>query len=55
MIAVILGAALGVYSLVAWSTAMFTGGRQIGLAALILLTAPPLLWWLATARQDKRG
>ncbi len=53
--AMILGAALGVYSLIAWGTAMFTGGWQIGLAGLILLTAPPLLWWLATVRQSKRG
>ncbi|MCB2191203.1 MAG: hypothetical protein KQI62_06530 [Deltaproteobacteria bacterium] len=40
------GIALGVYALIAWSLADFTGGWQMGIAALILLAAPPLLWWV---------
>lgn len=40
------GLALGLYALIAWSLADFTGGWQIGIAALILLAAPPLLWWV---------
>lgn len=44
------GASLGVYALIAWSLAEFSGGWQMGLAALILLAAPPLAWWLLTRR-----
>ena len=40
------GIALGVYALIAWSLVDYTGGRQMGVAALILLAAPPLLWWV---------
>ncbi|MBU4277327.1 MAG: hypothetical protein KKC30_11340 [Proteobacteria bacterium] len=40
------GMALGAYALVAWSLLDFTGGWQMGVAALILLAAPPLLWWV---------
>ena len=45
LIAVGLGLALGLYALIAWSTAVFPGGWQMGLAALVLLTAPGLVWW----------
>ncbi|MCB2227291.1 MAG: hypothetical protein KQH53_11495 [Desulfarculaceae bacterium] len=55
LIAVIAGGILGLYALIAWSTAMFPGGWQMGLAALILLTAPPLIWWLAASRGGRRG
>ncbi|MBU4566331.1 MAG: hypothetical protein KKE29_16540 [Proteobacteria bacterium] len=40
------GIALGLYALVAWSLVDYTGGWQMGVAALILLAAPPLLWWV---------
>ncbi len=49
------GGALGLYSLAAWSLAMFPGGWQLGLAALILLTVPPLAWWLLWGRGNGRG
>lgn len=40
------GLSLGVYALAAWCLADYTGGWQMGLAALILLAAPPLVWWM---------
>jgi hypothetical protein len=55
MVAAIAGGALGLYSLAAWSLAMFPGGWQLGLAALILLAVPPLAWWLSSGRGDGRG
>lgn len=40
------GVGLGLYALIAWCLADYTGGWQMGLAALILLAAPPLIWWV---------
>ena len=40
------GIGLGAYALIAWSLVDYTGGWQMGIAALILLAAPPLLWWM---------
>ncbi len=40
------GTGLGLYALAAWSLGDLPGGWQMGLAALILLAAPPLLWWI---------